>query len=185
MATGKETTMSEGNKANPAPASSGAVGMLKWLWLSLVVVVLDQITKWVIVFQLEHGEVVPVFPTFNLTHVYNPGAAWSFLANAGGWQRWFFSAVAAVVSVVLVGWLRKIPRTDWWMAMAVSLILGGALGNVIDRVMLGHVIDFLDFYWPPADSWSASHFPAFNVADCGITVGAAMLIIDMIRNPGK
>lgn len=185
MATSKGTPMNDAVKNGADNAQGGATGMLKWLWLSLAVVVLDQISKWVIVFLLEHGEVVPVIPTFNLTHVYNPGAAWSFLANAGGWQRWFFSAVAAVVSVLLVGWLRKIPRTDWWVAMAVALILGGALGNLIDRVLLGHVIDFLDFYWPPADSWSASHFPAFNVADCGITVGAAMLIIDMIRNPGK
>lgn len=161
------------------------VGQLKWLWLALAVIVIDQITKWTIVFTLEHGEVVPVFPTFNLTHVYNPGAAWSFLANAGGWQRWFFTVIGVVVSGILIAWLRKIPKSDWWLATAVALILGGAVGNLIDRVFLGHVIDFLDFYWPPADTWSASHFPAFNIADSGITVGAAMMIIDMIRNPNK
>ena len=163
----------------------GAVGQLKWLWLSLITVVVDQITKWVIVFTLEYGEIVQVFPTFNLTHVYNPGAAWSFLANAGGWQRWFFTAIGLVVSGVLIAWLRKMPKNDWWLATAVSLILGGAIGNLIDRVFLGHVIDFLDFYWPPANTWSASHFPAFNIADSAITVGAAMMIIDMIRNPNK
>lgn len=183
MATTKVNVMSDATQQSGEKAVP--VGMLKWLWLSLAVIVLDQITKWVVVFQLQYGEVVQVFPTFNLTHVYNPGAAWSFLADAGGWQRWFFTVIAAGVSVVLVLWLRKIPRNDWWVAVAVALILGGALGNVIDRVLLGHVIDFLDFYWPPSDTWNASHFPAFNVADCGITVGAGMLILDMIRNPGK
>ena len=167
------------------PTKAEPVGQLKWLWLAVAVIVIDQITKWTIVFTLEHGEVVPVFPTFNLTHVYNPGAAWSFLANAGGWQRWFFTVIGVVVSGILIAWLRKIPKSDWWLATAVALILGGAVGNLIDRVFLGHVIDFLDFYWPPADTWSASHFPAFNIADSGITVGAAMMIIDMIRNPNK
>lgn len=160
-------------------------GQLRWLWLSGLAVVLDQITKWLIVFNLQKGEIIPVLPGFNLTHVYNPGAAWSFLANAGGWQRWFFTAIGLVVSGVLVVWLKRIPKSDWWLATAVALILGGALGNLIDRVFLGHVIDFLDFYWPLSDTWSASHFPAFNVADSGITVGAAMMIIDMIRNPNK
>lgn len=162
-----------------------AVGQLKWLWLSLAIIVIDQITKWSVVFSLEYGELVAVLPAFNLTHVYNPGAAWSFLADAGGWQRWFFSVIGVGVSVVLVAWLRKMPRYDIWLAIAVALILGGAVGNLIDRVFLGHVIDFLDFYWPPSDSWNARHFPAFNIADSGITVGAAMMIIDMIRNPNK
>jgi signal peptidase II len=85
-------------------------------------VVQDQLTKWLIVFGLEKGEVVPLLPGFNLTHVYNPGAAWSFLANAGGWQRWFFSAIALVVSVVLVAWLRTVPKHDWWLAMAIALV---------------------------------------------------------------
>ena len=161
------------------------VGMLKWVWLSGLTIVLDQFTKWLIVHNLQKGEVVSVFPTFNLTHVYNTGAAWSFLANAGGWQRWFFTAIGVTVCGVLLVWLCRIPKRDWWLAAAVALILGGAIGNLIDRVLLGHVIDFLDFYWPPSNSWSASHFPAFNVADSGITVGAAMMIIDMIRNPNK
>ncbi len=158
---------------------------MKWLWLSALTILIDQITKWVIVVSLEKGEILQVFPSFNLTHVYNPGAAWSFLANAGGWQRWFFTAIGVVVSAVLVVWLKRIPKADWWLATAVALILGGALGNLIDRVFLGHVIDFLDFYWPPSSSWTASHFPAFNIADSAITVGAAMMIIDMIRNPNK
>lgn len=162
-----------------------ALGQLKWLWLSLLSILIDQISKWSIVLTLEYGERIPVLPTFNLTHVYNPGAAWSFLADAGGWQRWFFTAIGVAVSAVLVNWLRRIPRTDTWLAIAVALILGGAVGNLIDRVLLGHVIDFLDFYWPPGDSWNASHFPAFNIADSAITVGAAMMIIDMIRNPDK
>ena len=162
-----------------------AVGQLRWLWLSALTIVIDQITKWSIVFTLEKGEVVPVFPTFNLTHVYNPGAAWSFLANAGGWQRWFFTAIGVTVCAVLVAWLRRVPKTDWWLAVAIALILGGAVGNLIDRVWMGHVTDFLQFYWPPSGMGNVSYFPSFNVADSGITVGAFMMILDMIRNPKK
>lgn len=155
-----------------------ATGMLKWLWLTAAVVVVDQITKLAVDGSFEKHERLEILPFFNLTLAYNKGAAFSFLASAGGWQRWFFTAIAVGVSIMLVAWLRKIPKTDWWTAVSVALILGGALGNLYDRVVYGHVIDFLDFYW------QNYHFPAFNVADSAITVGAAMMILEMIRNPG-
>lgn len=154
-------------------------GMLKWLWLTAVVIVLDQVTKLMVVDRFVKYERLEILPFFNLTLAHNEGAAFSFLAGAGGWQRWFFTAIAVVVSVMLLAWLRKLPKADWWSAISISLILGGALGNLYDRVMYGYVIDFLDFHL------QGSHFPAFNVADSAITVGAAMMILDMFRNPGK
>jgi signal peptidase II len=146
---------------------------LFWSWLSVLVILLDQITKHAVVWTFAEREVLPISPFFNLTLVYNPGAAWSFLADAGGWQRWFFVGVAVVASVVLIGWLRSLRRTERCISVALALILGGALGNLYDRIVLGKVVDFLDFYW------GSAHFPAFNVADSAITVGAAMMIIDM------
>lgn len=154
-----------------------ATGMLQWLWLSAVVIVVDQITKLAVDGSFEKYERLEILPFFNLTLAYNEGAAFSFLAGAGGWQRWFFTAIAVVVSAMLVVWLKRLPKADWWSAVSISLILGGALGNLYDRVVYGHVIDFLDFHW------QGSHFPAFNVADSAITVGAAMMILDMVRNP--
>lgn len=154
-----------------------ATGMLQWLWLSAAIVVVDQITKLAVDGSFEKYERLEILPFFNLTLAYNEGAAFSFLAGAGGWQRWFFTAIAVGVSVMLVVWLKRLPKADWWSAVSISLILGGALGNLYDRVVYGHVIDFLDFHW------QGSHFPAFNVADSAITVGAAMMILDMVRNP--
>ena len=162
-----------------ASQQNQAKGMLKWLWLSVVVVVLDQLTKWMAVGAFQLGERMEILPIFNLTMAHNYGAAFSFLADSGGWQRWFFTTIAVVVSTVLVVWLKRLPKTDWWIAVALALILGGAIGNLYDRITLGYVVDFLDFHW------QNRHFPAFNVADSGITVGAAMMILDMIRNPGK
>ena len=152
-------------------SSSGA---LKWLWISLVVVALDQITKLAVVGALTLHEQIPLVPYFNLTLAHNPGAAFSFLSDAGGWQRWFFTAIALGVSVAIMMWLKRLPSNDRWMAIALALILGGALGNVWDRMTLGYVIDFLDFY---VDQW---HWPAFNIADSAITIGAVMLGIDAI-----
>jgi len=156
-----------------------ATGMLHWLWLTAAVMIVDQATKLWVDGSFEKYERLTILPFFNLTLAYNQGAAFSFLAGAGGWQRWFFTAIAAVVSVVLVIWLRKLPKTDWWNAVSLSLILGGALGNLFDRVVYGHVIDFLDFHW------QGYHFPAFNIADSAITVGAAMMVLEMFRNPDK
>lgn len=148
---------------------------LKWLWLSVLVIALDLGTKAVATAMLTYGNPVPVLPLFNLTLLHNTGAAFSFLAGADGWQRWFFIALALVISVVLVVWLKGLKQHETWTAIAIALILGGALGNVYDRVVHGYVVDFLHFYWRD------HHFPAFNVADIAITVGAGMMILDMFR----
>ncbi|WP_228152669.1 MULTISPECIES: signal peptidase II [Marinobacter] len=150
---------------------------LKWLWLAVLVIVVDLGTKALATALLTYANPVPVVPMFNLTLLHNTGAAFSFLAGADGWQRWFFVTLALVVSVVLVYWLRSLKRSETWTAIAIVLILGGALGNVYDRVVHGYVVDFLHFYW---QDW---HFPAFNVADIAITVGAGMMILDMFRKP--
>jgi signal peptidase II len=149
------------------------VSMGWWYLIALIVLVLDQLTKtWVIAeFYLGQREIITSF--FNLVHVHNYGAAFSFLSDAGGWQRWFFAALSAVVSAVIVVWISRLPKTRWIEGLALALILGGALGNLYDRLVLGYVVDFLDFHW------SGSHFPAFNVADSGITTGAVLLILDM------
>lgn len=144
-----------------------------WLLLSLVVVGLDLWTKSLAQSGLEYGEFVPVLPYLNLTLAYNPGAAFSFLADAGGWQRYFFTAVAAIAVLIMLVWLLRL-KGEKIVACSLALIIGGALGNLYDRVMLGHVVDFLDFYW------EAYHFPAFNLADSAITLGAILLIVDML-----
>ncbi|ABA58734.1 signal peptidase II, Aspartic peptidase, MEROPS family A08 [Nitrosococcus oceani ATCC 19707] len=148
--------------------------MLKWLWLSTLVILLDQGTKYLAENRLQPYEPIPVVPFFNFTLAYNTGAAFSFLADAGGWQRWFFVGLALTVSVGLVVWLYRLGTHALWEGMAVALILGGALGNVIDRLWHGHVIDFIDLYY---QGW---HWPAFNIADSAITVGAAVLIIQSL-----
>jgi len=153
--------------------------MLKWTWISLVVVVLDQLTKWMASSQLEMFNSVPVMPLFNLTLMHNTGAAFSFLSDAGGWQRWFFTVLAVGVSVLIVVWLRRLPPADKSTAAALALILGGAVGNVIDRVRFGYVVDFLDVYVGTA------HWPAFNIADSAITVGAVILVLVSLRGGPK
>ncbi len=176
----KAMTQTVDSKSTDNKASDNkATGMLQGLWLSAAVVILDQATKLLVVAVFEKYERLAVLPFFNLTLAHNEGAAFSFLSAAGGWQRWFFTAIAVVVSVALVIWLRKLPKTDRMIAIALALILGGALGNLYDRVTLGYVVDFLDFYWQDY------HFPAFNVADSAITVGAGLMILDMFIHPGK
>ncbi|NOQ93233.1 MAG: lipoprotein signal peptidase [Methylophaga sp.] len=152
--------------------------MLKYLWLSGLVIVLDQISKWVMVSWLSLYETVAVIPYFNLTMAHNTGAAFSFLAGAGGWQRWFFVCLTAVISIGLFIWLRKLAKTKL-EAVSISLILGGAIGNVIDRLYFGYVIDFLDVYY------GTYHWPAFNIADSAICIGAALLIIDSFKAEPK
>jgi signal peptidase II len=149
--------------------------LMRWLFLSLVVIVLDQLTKFWIAGAFHYGESLALLPFFNLVHAHNTGAAFSFLAGEAGWQRFFFIGIALAASVLIVYLLRK-HAAERWFCLALSLILGGALGNVIDRVRFGYVIDFLDFYYA---GW---HFPAFNVADSAITLGAALLILDSLRN---
>jgi signal peptidase II len=152
--------------------------MLKWLWLSGLVIVLDQVSKWLMSSWLSLYETVAVIPFFNLTMAHNTGAAFSFLAGAGGWQRWFFVGLAVLISIGLLIWIQKLAKTNM-EAMSVSLILGGAIGNVIDRVYFGYVIDFLDVYY------GSYHWPAFNIADSAIVVGAVLLIMDSFRAQPK
>jgi len=142
-----------------------------WLWLAVLIVVLDQVTKYIVTLNLAYYEFIPVLPVFNLTHVHNYGAAFSFLSGAGGWQRWFFAILALVASILMISWLKYTSRNQHLLCVSLVLILGGALGNLIDRLVFGYVIDFLDFYW------SDYHFPAFNVADVSITFGAFFMVI--------
>jgi signal peptidase II len=152
----------------------------RWLPLTVVVIVIDQITKWLIVQNFSYGERLNLLPVLDLTLAYNQGAAWSFLAGESGWQRWMFTGLAVVVAIVLVVWLKRLKaRSQGLLACALSLILAGALGNVIDRVRLGHVIDFILAYW------EEHAFPIFNVADSAITIGAALLLLDAFLEPRR
>jgi signal peptidase II len=146
-----------------------------WLWLSAAVIALDQATKFLVTRFFELYERVEVLPVLDFTLLHNTGAAFSMLANASGWQRPFFIVLGLVVSVMLVVWIWRSPRGDKLLPVALALILGGALGNVIDRVRFGYVVDFIHAHW------GAAYFPAFNIADSAITVGAALLIIDAFR----
>ena len=147
-----------------------------WFAIAASVLLLDQYSKLWIVERFAYGDVQVLSGFFNLVRVHNYGAAFSFLSDAGGWQRWAFSLLAAVISAVIVVWIARLPVQKKLEALALALILGGALGNLYDRLTLGYVVDFLDFHW------SGRHFPAFNVADAGISVGAAMLILDTLIN---
>jgi len=152
-------------------------GKLAWLWISLVVIAADQISKHWFVANLDVYEQIVMIPDlFSWTLAYNRGAAFSFLANEAGWQRWFFAVIAFAVSAVLVVWLRRLKTNETWLAIALALVLGGAIGNLYDRVVLGHVVDFILVHWKT--EW---YFPAFNIADSAITVGAVLLALDMFR----
>lgn len=144
-----------------------------WVWLAgaLAIVVLDQVSKLYVNSHLQYGERLHVLPVFDITLLYNPGAAFSFLAADGGWQRWLFTAIALGAAGLIIHLLRKNPGQTLFCA-SITAILGGAVGNVMDRLQHGHVIDFFLFYWR---DW---YFPAFNVADVAITCGAALLILD-------
>ena len=149
---------------------------VRWLWLALVVVALDQLTKLAILDGLPYGGPgIKVLPFFNIVHVYNTGAAFSFLAHQGGWQRWFFVLFALGVSAAMTIGLRRQAANQLWLNLAFVLVIGGAIGNLIDRLVYGHVVDFLLFYW------QGYIFPAFNLADCAITVGAALIVLDGLR----
>jgi signal peptidase II len=160
------------------PDAIGRFGRLSWLWLSLLVLVIDQASKFYFENRLEMFQQIVIIPDlFSWTLAYNTGAAFSFLADSSGWQRWLFALIAIVVSGVLVVWLKRLGRNETWLAIALALVLGGALGNLYDRVALGHVIDFILVHWQ--NRW---YFPAFNIADSAITVGAIMLALDMFKS---
>jgi len=146
--------------------------MLRLLWLSALVVVLDQASKLWMMASFREYEVLTVWPVFNLTLVYNTGAAFSFLSGAGGWQRWFFITIAVVISAVMVIWMRQLRTDERLTAYGLAFIVGGAIGNLIDRVWLGKVVDFLQWHW---QEW---YWPAFNLADSAITLGVILLLID-------
>ncbi|CAI2795078.1 MULTISPECIES: signal peptidase II [Pseudomonas] len=160
------------------PNASSRFGRLGLLVLSVLVLVIDQVSKAHFEGSLEMFQQIVVIPDyFSWTLAYNTGAAFSFLADGGGWQRWLFAVIALVVSAVLVVWLKRLGRDDTWLAVALALVLGGALGNLYDRIALGHVIDFILVHWQ-----NRHYFPAFNFADSAITVGAIMLALDMFKS---
>ena len=157
----------------------GAGNSLKWLGLSVLILGLDLATKAWALSALNYAEAVKILPILNFTLLYNPGAAFSFLADQGGWQRWFFILLSGAVSIGLVVWLARLPAHNKMLAASLSLVLGGAIGNVFDRVWHGYVIDFISFHWNDA------YFPAFNIADSAITVGAVLLILDALFEQKK
>ncbi len=165
---------------NNTGMSRGSKQYIGWMLLAAVIVAADQATKWAIVEWVDLYEKIPLNSFLNITHQQNTGAAFSFLANASGWQRWFFIGLASVVSAVLAVWLWRIrDKGPLVLAAGLSLVLGGAIGNVIDRIRLGYVTDFIQVMF---GNWA---FPSFNVADSAITVGAALLIIDALFFSGR
>lgn len=153
------------------PGSTG----LPWIALTVIAIALDQLSKAWLTARFELYETRALLPVLDITHAHNPGAAFSFLAAAGGWQRWVFTGLALLVSIVIVVWLRRLDGVrQRTMAMGLTLIMGGAVGNVIDRIRLGYVVDFI------AVHWKSHYFPAFNIADSCITIGAGLLILDAI-----
>lgn len=146
--------------------------MMKWLWLSFLAVILDQGTKLAVDGTMQLYQSIRILPYFNLTYVHNTGAAFSFLSQAGGWQRWFFAGLAIAISIVIAFWLARLQKHEVLLAAALSLILGGAVGNLIDRLVYGYVIDFLDVYYR---GW---HWPAFNIADSAITLGVGLMLAE-------
>ncbi|MDH5300209.1 MAG: signal peptidase II [Gammaproteobacteria bacterium] len=167
--------------------------MKKWVWLAVLAVVLDQITKIWANGALELHQRVDFLPMLNITLMYNEGAAFSFLSNAGGWQRWFFTVLAIAVSIFIIVWLRKLPEDENVQAAGLSLVLGGAIGNVLDRMMHGHVIDFIDFFYQSESCFvgfyyggnGECHWPAFNIADSAIFLGAILLIATSFKSEKK
>ena len=159
-------------------AKNTSPSMLLWLGIALVVLLADQFTKLLIVGSFQLGDSQTVTSFFNLVRVHNSGAAFSMLSNASGWQRWFFTGIG-IVATFFILWLLRSHPTQKLFCFALALVLGGAVGNVIDRIAYGHVVDFLDFHWDwLSPVFYEGHFPAFNIADSAISVGAVALIVD-------
>jgi signal peptidase II len=166
--------------ANYAPRS-----LFVWLGIALVILIADQITKLMVIDSFQLGDSQTVTSYFNLVRVHNSGAAFSFLSTASGWQRWFFTAIGVGAAIFIIWLLRSHPSQKLF-CFALALVLGGAVGNVIDRLLWGHVIDFLDFHWDwLAPVFYQGHFPAFNVADSAISVGTVCLILDELIRARK
>ncbi|MFT3857946.1 MAG: signal peptidase II [Aquabacterium sp.] len=167
--------------ATKKAGGSSSQSLTPWLGIAFIVILADQFTKTLVLGYFQHGDSREVWSFFNLVRAHNTGAAFSFLAHAGGWQRWFFVGLGTVAVGFMVYMLRK-HGGQRMFAWALSLIMGGAIGNVIDRLLHGYVVDFLDFHWSfLSPMFPGGHFPAFNIADCGITIGAALLILDELR----
>ena len=172
-------------RKNRSGSGGSSAGLLQWLGLAFIVVLADQFTKVLIVGYYHLGDSTPITSFFNIVRAHNPGAAFSFLAGESGWQRWFFTVLGCVAAGVII-WMLKSHPGQKLFSFAMACILGGAVGNVIDRVVHGYVVDFLDFHW----SWltpifAGGHFPAFNVADSAITIGATCLILDELLRVRK
>jgi signal peptidase II len=162
-------------------AYAGKSRLLPWLAVALFIVIADQVTKTLVIGRFTEGETLVVTSFFNLTRHHNPGAAFSFLAGAGGWQRWFFTAIGIGAAVFII-WMLKSHGGQKLFAWALTLILGGAVGNVVDRLIHGYVVDFLQFRFSLLEPiFHRGYFPTFNIADSCITVGAVLLIVDEIR----
>jgi len=146
--------------------------MLKWLVLSVITIILDQWSKLAVDGSMKLYESIPITAFFNLVYVRNTGAAFSFLSDAGGWQRWLFAGLAFIISGILIAWITKLKQQEVLLAVSLSLVLGGAIGNLIDRVAYGYVIDFMDLYYY---SW---HWPAFNIADAAICLGVFLMVLE-------
>lgn len=161
-----------------------------WFAISFLVITLDQITKHWAVVSLQYGEPKAFLPYFNFTLLHNYGAAFSFLSDAGGWQRWFFGVVAFAVSLLLIMWIAKLHSSKKWELAGLAFILGGAIGNLYDRIVLGYVVDFVDWFYPAAEGClpffyaraelQTCHWPAFNIADAAILLGVFLLLMDML-----
>ncbi len=146
--------------------------MLKWLGLSILIIILDQWSKLSVTATMQLYESIQIMPYFNLTYVRNEGAAFSFLSDAGGWQRWLFAGLALAISLIITVWILRLKKQELLLAVALSLVLGGAIGNLIDRIAYGYVIDFLDVYYQD------KHWPAFNVADSAICMGVFLMLLE-------
>lgn len=142
-----------------------------WIFISVIIIACDQFTKYLFLHHLTQQSTIPIFPFLNFILRFNAGASFSFLGNAGGWQVYLLAGISVVVSVILIIWLTRLPREEWWTSLPISLVLGGAIGNLIDRVRFGYVTDFIDFH---VGNW---HFATFNVADSAVSVGAACLVL--------
>ncbi len=152
---------------------------MKWLWLAVLIVIFDQISKFLVAEYLAFKPPLELTSWLNFIIAHNTGAAFSFLGDAGGWQRWFFVVLAGVVSIALIVWIIRLSESNVWLSCALSLILGGAVGNLIDRARFGYVVDFIDFH---IETW---HYATFNIADSAIFIGAAMMLIDAFFLSGQ
>lgn len=174
-----EGTLLENSMTNDNTRRSTARSVLLWYGLAVLIIVFDQISKSAATSLLDYASPVEVTSFFNWTLLHNTGAAFSFLSEAGGWQRWFFVGISALVSLVIAVWIARLPRHFFWQLLALTLILGGAIGNLWDRLVLGYVVDFIQLHY------GGYYWPAFNIADSAICVGAVVMVVDSIFGSGK